>query len=375
MVKKALTFKSGNFPFSALYNKKKIQPLLLEAQLLYRAIAQIPVLPRITARIEEELIKKSIFGTAAIEGNPLPEEAVEEVLEEEHVKKRKKKSEKQIVNLKNAYKFIRDIKPTEKKISLDEEFVKSINSVITHESEEEDHIPGKYRNHVVHVGDKEHGGKYTPPKMLKDIKMLMQEFVQWINSEDIINEDDAIRAAFTHYHLALIHPFGNGNGRTARVVEAIILKASGIRFVPHNLSNYYYRNIDDYYWAFSLSEKNKDNDITPFLEFYLKGLVESLREIQAQVYSHIRILSLRDYYRYEKNNKSLNKRQYELLEFLLLNPQSFLLNDLYEKPGFRVLYAGTSDRTARRDIKKLLEKKCLRINEQEQFELNFFLLD
>jgi Fic family protein len=126
---------------------------------------------------------------------------------------------------------------------------------------------------------------------------------------------------------------------------------------------------------FSLSQRNKANDTTPFLEFYLRGLIESLVEIEENVFIHIRILSLRDFYRHEKFTKNLNRRQYELLEFLLSNPRAFNLKDLYEKPGFRILYQNTSERTARRDLKHLLDKKCLTTYENNLYKLNFFLLD
>ena len=126
------------------------------------------------------------------------------------------------------------------------------------------------------VGNEEHGGVYTPPKILDDIKNLMKEFIDWINSPDVLQEDPVIRAACAHYYFALIHPFGDGNGRTARAIEAILLRSSGFRFVYNMLSNFYYKNIDDYFWSFSLAGRNKEGDITPFLEFFRKGLLLTL---------------------------------------------------------------------------------------------------
>jgi Fic family protein len=95
--------------------------------------------------------------------------------------------------------------------------------------------------------------------------------MDWINSEELLREDAAIRAALAHYYFALIHPFGNGNGRTARAIEALLLKndAKIKFFVCVMLSNFYYKNIDNYFRAFSLSERNATYDVTPFLEFFL----------------------------------------------------------------------------------------------------------
>ena len=55
----------------------------------------------------------------------------------------------------------------------------------------------------------------------------------------------------------IIHPFWDGNGRTGRLIEAIILQASNIKYVPRELSNYYYRNVDEYYNSFSKSIRIK----------------------------------------------------------------------------------------------------------------------
>jgi len=117
---------------------------------------------------------------------------------------------------------------------------------------------------------------YTPPKCLADIENLMKEFIEWINSNEVIGLDRFIRASLAHYHLGLIHPFGNGNGRTIRIIEAVFLRTSGIKYVPTMLSNYYYKKVDDYYTAFSQARNNTNNDITVFIKFMLEGVIESL---------------------------------------------------------------------------------------------------
>lgn len=358
MIKKIDTFRSGPFYFSLTYDRKKLEGQLIEAKTLYTTIADIPILPELASGLEEELIRKSIFGTAAIEGNPLSEQAVNKVLSEEEIKGKIERAEKQIRNLKAAYKVIKEIRFSPNPFVLKENLIKELHKIITKDCEGPENTPGEYRNHIVKVGNEEHGGVYTPPKILEDIKNLMNNFIEWINSDEMLKEDEAVRAALAHYYFALIHPFGNGNGRTARAVEAILLKSAGIKFIPHMLSNFYYKNIDDYFWAFSLSERNDSKDITPFVEFFLKGLISSLKEIQSTIFSLIRKFTLKDYYTYLKRKKEITQRQFDFLILLLEFPESFSLKDLFEKEKFKVIYRKVSERTARRDL-ELLELKRL----------------
>lgn len=375
MVKKVETFKSGPFAFSLNYNMEKLKGSLVKAKVLYHTIADIPILPNLAARLEEELIKKSIFGTAAIEGNLLSQEQVDKVLSEEEKKGKVERAEKQIRNLKAAYIMIKHFTPSRDSFVLEEKLIKELHKIITEDCEGPENSPGQYRNQIAKVGDKDHGGVYTPPKIFDDIKNLMEYFVDWMNSPELIKEDPAIRIALAHYYLALIHPFGNGNGRTARAIEAILLKSAGIKFVPHMLSNFYYRNIDDYFLAFSLSEHNDTYDITPFLEFFLKGLTLSLEEIQTKIFWWIRKFTLRDYYTYLKRNKDITQRQFDLLILLLEYREKFSLKDLFEKDKFRVIYRKVSERTARRDLKILQDRKLISLDEKGSYSLNYHALE
>lgn len=350
-VKKVLTFKSGQFVFSRRFSRDAISESLVEAKVLCKVIDELPILPRFSAQIEEDIIRKSIFGTAAIEGNPLREEQVVNILEKEPNNDYIDKAEKEIRNLKDAYNILKkDIPP---KI-LTQEIIKDIHSMITKDLHHRYNIPGKYRNNEVFVGDEAHGGVYKPPKTLDDIKILMSEFIDWINCEETMSHAPIIRAALAHYHFGLIHPFADGNGRTARLIEAILLRSEGIKYVPIMLSNYYYRNIDEYFMVFSKSENNSDYDITPFLIFFINGLRESAYKIKDGITYYIRKFTMRDYYHFLLEKHGITQRQNDLLMMLLDNSKDFVLNDLFKDP-FSILYRKVSESTAKRDIKKLVE--------------------
>jgi len=373
-VKKVLTFKSGEFIFSREYDPLRVLYPLAKASTLCETINDLPILPHLATKLEEELIVKSIFGTAAIEGNPLKEDQVAEVLSNTRAPGKLQKTEREIQNLKAAYDWIFELKGYDPKFKLNENIVKKIHSIVTFDIPHEHNILGKYRNNKVQVGDADHGGIYTPPKILKDIETLMGEYISFINSKTPIKKHPIIHAALAHCYLGLIHPFGDGNGRTARLIEAMFLRLAGIKYVPIMLSNFYYRNKDEYFWAFSNAKKNKRNDVTPFIEFVLKGIIESSTEIKEGMTYFIRRFTLRDYYSYLRNEKRMTQRQHDFLIILLEGVGVFKLKDLFTEPLLKTLYRSVSERTARRDISKLVKDKLL-ISRGAEYELNYKALE
>jgi Fic family protein len=138
------------------------------------------------------------------------------------------------------------------------------------------------------------------------------------------------------------------------------------------LSNYYYRKTDDYYWAFSLARKSKENDVTPFIKFVLEGTIDSLNEIKSGVTHHLQLLLMRDYVAYLKEQKLVSQRQCDLIYMLLNNRRPISLQDLLSMTPFNALYRNVSERTARRDLQKLADKRIRVLkNEDDQFHLNY----
>jgi Fic family protein len=368
-----LTFKTGKFYFCDIYNETIINNLLVRAIVLSETVVDLPILPELSSHLEPDIMYSSISGTAMIEGNPIKEEDVKKIANGEDIEIYTKKDKQEIKNLIAAYNLLSDIEPSDKPFILTENFIKKIHKIITSNVPDENNMPGQYRNGLVYVGDKAHGGKYTPPKILDDIKNLMTEFILWINSKKILDLDPFLRAALAHYHFCLIHPFWDGNGRSARLIEAILLQSSSIKYVPKVLSNYYYRNVDDYYIAFSKSIKLK-KDVTPFIELMLTASIESLKGIKNLIIYFIRKFSLRDLYNLQKNRKAITKRQFDLLSLLLDNQINFTLKDLLEKTPFSILYDKVSTQTARRDLKKLSDMNLLTTSEDNKYCLNLRVL-
>lgn len=172
-MKEVITFKSGKFIFCDQYDKPRIEKLLVEASTLNSAISDLPILPKWSSQIDPELLYSSVAGTAAIEGNSLSADEVRElddgkIPDAGHTAK----DRLEITNLIGAYRWLDEQKANfATSRLLTEEHIRDLHRQITSGLPYEDNIPGTYRNGMVKVGNKAHGGIYTPPKIIEDVEI------------------------------------------------------------------------------------------------------------------------------------------------------------------------------------------------------------
>src|SRR5208337_1220575 len=179
------------------------------------------------------------------------------------------------------------------------------------------------------------------------------------NSKEMLKLHPFLRAAVTHYYLGAIHPFGDGNGRTARFIEAAELTFAGYKYLPKMLSNYYYKNVDEYYIVYRQAEKDQTGNITPFMRFVLNGVISSINEIKEGIVFYIRDLALQDYIKFLRKKNHITQRQSDLMQILMDGPRRVSRKQLHSDHPFRILYRKVSEDTAKRDLKRLTEWKLL----------------
>ena len=176
-----LTFKSGKFYFNEEYDTSQIERLLVRATVLKETIVDLPILPELASQIQPDIMYSSISGTAAIEGNPITGEDVKKIAQGEEIEIYTKKDQQEIKNLIKAYNLLAGIEPTAEPFILTEELICELHKIITSDVPDENNVPGKYRNGLVYVGDKAHGGVDTPLKLIENIRNIMNEIVDWIH--------------------------------------------------------------------------------------------------------------------------------------------------------------------------------------------------
>ncbi|TCK60046.1 Fic family protein [Seleniivibrio woodruffii] len=357
-----MTYKSGKFVFSADYDRLVIDPLVAEVRTLADFMMDLRVFP-VSYRLDEELIIRSIMSTAAIEGNPLTEEEVGEVLNGGEITNI---YQREIFNLKSCYEFL--VNWENKDFLITEDLCKLFHQYITKDIPHEYNLPGYYRKEKVKVGDKSHGGIYVPPRCFDDIKMLMSAFIEWFQKlpSDI---HVFVKAFLLHYYFAKIHPFSDGNGRTARILEGFYLANNGYGFFLKELSNYYYRQVDEYYAAFSNS--HKADDASQFILFCLNIMKTALYERKEQAIEFAKRFAMRDFLDFAYKKKMLKERQFNLLNVLLdiERESEFSKEQLFVTSYFKVIYGKLSDRTVANDLNYLVSQNLL-IKDGDKYRIN-----
>ena len=124
---------------------------------------------------------------------------------------------------------------------------------------------------------------YMPPEA-KDVPGLMSGMVDWISKSNHI--PCAIVAAIAHYQFATIHPYYDGNGRTARLLTTLILHLGGYDLKGlYSLEEYYARNLGAYYEAITVGESHNyyqgraQTDITKWVEYFVEGMAVAFENV------------------------------------------------------------------------------------------------
>ncbi len=127
---------------------------------------------------------------------------------------------------------------------------------------------------------------YLPPEAI-DVPELMENLVEWIKNNDL---PCPIVAAISHYQFATIHPYCNGNGRTARLLTTLILHLGGYDLKGlYSLEDYYAKDLEAYYQAINVGPFRNyyfgriESDITAWIEYFISGMVISVEKVVGQL--------------------------------------------------------------------------------------------
>ncbi len=224
-------------------------------------------------------LAKGVQATTAIEGNPLTVDEVKRHIEGRlHLPASQEYLGLEIDNIVDACKQI-EAKLRTGDDSLSPSLIAELNGqVLKGLPLEPEVVPGQIRSHSVVVGSVYRG---APPE---DCQYLLEKLCTWLSGTNFTATPGTetiygiVKAVLSHIYLAWIHPFGDGNGRTARLVEFQILLSAGVPTpAAHLLSNHYNLSRRDYYKHLDTASKS-GGDILPFLEYAVGGFVDGLRE-------------------------------------------------------------------------------------------------
>ncbi|MEX0786190.1 MAG: Fic family protein [Dehalococcoidia bacterium] len=266
------------------------------AEALAAVIRQIPIPPFVKARIDALNILRAVRGTTGIEGADLSEEEVERIIgarpEERVLSASRAREEKEVRNADRVMKYVAELIHEDPGTPLTEQLICKIHELTTQGIDYPHNVPGTYRTHSTTAGT------YVPPRTGEEVRRLMAEFIAWFNGGSPQYWRVAVQAVVAHFYVVSIHPFGDGNGRTARAVEAFLLYKGGINARGfYSLANFYYQRRTEYVDLLDAVRFQTDGNLTPFARFALQGLVDELTSVHAIVLDEVRIIAFRDYAR------------------------------------------------------------------------------
>lgn len=340
--------------------------LLGEAMSKAQHLAGHPLKPETAAEMLSVTLAKGVQATTAIEGNTLSDDEVKSIVEKgtANVGDSRAYLEREVQNVLSAIREIDQALSQGRRLPITSQRLCELNFKVLDGVPDEDWVvPGEFRQTDVVVGP------YKAPHWT-EVPALVDEFVLWLKTlRSSITPDSPVEDRFyvavlsaimAHLYIAWIHPFGNGNGRTARLIEMQILSESGIvPIVASNVMSDYYNKTRNLYY---LELNRAQQDPAHFVRYAIRGFVDELR---AQI-NDVRKANLAihwESYVYEAFKKMPNTdaraRQRELALCLPIDKWVTPEEVTLLTPSLARRYALAGDRTSARDLNDLFKHKLV----------------
>ena len=188
--------------------------------------------------------KKSSYASTKIEGNPLSQKQVDEVIENDE-RKHYLKPEQEVRNYFLALNYLEEKAKKKEKFSI--KLILDVQKFVEKgASKEKIGLRGQMPPGILFAvyDSQSDNSDYIPPEYV-DIPELLEELVNYVNTTD---DHPLIVAAVVHYQIVTIHPFEDGNGRTARLLSGYILDINGYGFNGiGSLEEYFAYDVEEYY--------------------------------------------------------------------------------------------------------------------------------
>ena len=336
----------------------RIWMLLGEARSKCEHLAGTPLQPEVARSFYEVALIKGAQATTAIEGNTLTEDQVAGILRGTYsAPPSRAYQQREVKNVLDALKAIAHDIMQDDLPTITRELICEFNHQVLEGTEYESHVvPGRIRDYSV-------GVPAYQGAPAQDCQYLVDRLAEWLESDIFRSENTEIRfalavacAVYAHLYIAWLHPFGDGNGRTARLLEFLILARCGMIPLPaaHLLSNHYNLTRDQYYRE--LAKASRTGETGGFLTYAIQGLVDGIRDqIELVLQQHFNVTWINFVHETMRQFPSSPARDRQ--RSLVLAMSSGVDTPKKEMPGLSpklaALYANTGPRTLSRDLNKL----------------------
>ncbi len=259
----------------------KIANCLIRIETAKQKILHLPLTPTVLNSLRETARLYTTHYSTMIEGNRLDPDQVEKVLKHEGHFPGRERDEHEV---KGYYSALTQVeKWAAQGVKITEKMIQTLHGLVM-ASGKENAKPTAYRDGQNVIRDSRTKTIVYMPPEAKDVKNLMEGLVDWMNQNTEL--PCPVIAGIAHYQFATIHPYYDGNGRTARLLTTLTLHLGEYDLKGlYSLEEYYARNLGAYYEAISIGESHNyymgraEADITKWVEYFVEGMAIAFEDV------------------------------------------------------------------------------------------------
>lgn len=258
---------------------------LMRIEAAKEKVVLLPVNPSVLVSLRETAKLYTTHYSTMIEGNRLDSGQVKKVLKSKGHFPGRERDEREVKGYYAALMQLEQYAAQQHPVT--EKVIQTLHALVMSDGRTRVK-PAPYRDEQNVIRD---GGTgtivYLPPKA-KDVSSLMKSLVDWIKENNEL--PCPVVAAIAHYQFATIHPYYDGNGRTARLLTTFILHLGGYDLKGlYSLEEYYAKNLLGYYRAISVGPSHNyylgraESDITGWIEYFIEGMAVAFEKVVTQM--------------------------------------------------------------------------------------------
>jgi len=280
-------------------------------------VKNAPLVPVYESRFVKDALARTVHHGTHLEGNDLTLAETKKIIEGENILAAKRDVQ-EVINYRNVLKYIDSLeKEIKEGLQYSQTLLKKINRIVCQRIVPGEQV-GRYRETQVVLKDEGTDEVVFRPPAAIEVPYLVEDFFDWLNSTEAKKIHPVLRAGVAHYYIVSVHPFVEGNGRTARALATLVLFAENYDIKKFfSLEEYFDKDAQRYYAALTKADKQSpaltQRDLTSWLEYFSQATAVELTRVKEQVKRLSLDIKVKTRVGFQV---PLNQRQIKLMEYL-----------------------------------------------------------
>lgn len=336
---------------------QNILNLLTKIENVKESFENCNISPVFMASLKSSAKIASVHYSTKIEGNRLTQKEVEETIFKRKIIENRQRDSAEVSAYYKAMNYIE--KALEENAVFSEKLIQQTHNLV-------EGVKSSYRDGQNAIYDNTSGNIVYMPPEAKDVPILMQQLVEWVNSDQ--QTPRVIMAGLVHYQFVTIHPYYDGNGRTARLLTSFLMRKFGYGLKGiYSLEEYYANDLNGYYSALATHEHHnyyegrEHADLTGWIEYFVQGIADVFGKIQTQS------LAKNSSQDFSAEMRKLDIKQRKILE---------LFSEFEEVTSMQIAqYLGMSQQSGRLLANRWIESGFLKLSNNSKKARKYHLSD